>query len=976
MSTQQVVYDVNHALEELARGMEPRRGALSGFAGELQAALAILVAPGEGDHDSDQLRTLTLWRESLRSPHAGPAAIRHFAEVHTPRVDTERLWRHVQAAVATATAAKAAQFTTGACSGELVEYIMDAARILGSKGGPAGAWASPGSGGARQIVDQACEALQGSGWDVTAARAWVSRWLERDGDPDSLARVAMVDVRSREGFIGELRLYALPRGSTPQLVVDPGSALLPIGRTFLGTLEEAWQDASSPPLLWSLAIPAGTEPAVLDGPSASGAIRVAIEALGGGVPDSSCLVLARANRRGDLVHDIGQIGEKLLAAKHAGITRIVTGIGAPEIAEPGLKVVSLPTVRQAVSFVTSREPYVRIDRRFPSFQDFFGMADELEKLVQAADGSRVLVLHGLSGAGKTYLAAQLAGRLAAARWRVVWLEQEGMGLSEFLAEAQRVFADDEYIGSIIGAEEAPDRHKLMRVVDAMSRHCVALFIEDFQRARRSELIPFLERCSKYGEGSLVVLIDNEPPTSWLGSQPVTAYQVSGFNLTDASEYLQQNSPVRWSPEQLEAVYERTDGHALALWAVCQSLDASTPVRDVLAGLLEPNAKGRGELERKLIRGVTETLSAVEFDALHRASVFRVPFSRAVWSELGITPAVGRELETRGRLVTTAAGELRIHPLVRQYCYQSMHDPRRWHAAAGRFYLQWAAAGSSNGGKHADLVEAHYHFLRAGDHASSLIAANMAIRTAHETEPVTSSRLQALVPWLTKVPHSQLAGFPWLLIEQGRLFAAQGREADARAAFLAAIDATGSRPHRPHEPGIGPGAESDVLCMAYYRLGQLALANADALGALGELECALENAHADARMRIRVLGKMIDCLTNLERYDEAASAARTLIGLARDEKDELGYALTLYRTGRIARHRGRFKDAAELFDQSAAAFAELRDDYRRAKSLSRAWHSPDSPGQAARCRRQAEPGDRAQEEDRRCSRAGTRYRLSS
>lgn len=935
MTAQQVVLDVNHALEELALGMQPPRGALSGFAGKLQAALAILAAPGAPDHESDQLKLLTRWRKLLASSLAHPTAIRHFAEVHTTSVDAERLWRHVQAAVATAAAAQAAQFTYPGLTGMagLFECAKDSARLLGSEGGSP-TWPSPDSGAARQIVAETCDALREAGWDETAARAWILRWLDDNGEPDSLGRVAMLDMRSREGFVGELRLYSLPRGPAPALVVDPGSALLPIGRTFLTTLEEAWRDASSPSLMWSLAVPTGTESAVLDGPSGSGAIRVAIEALGGDLPDSSCLVLARANRRGDLVHDIGQIGQKLLAAKRAGITRIVTGIGAPEISEPGLKVLSLPTVRQAVSFVTSREPYVRIDPRFPTFQDFFGMEAELSELVRAAGNSRVLVLHGLSGAGKTYLAAALAERLAAAQRRVVWLEQEGMGLPEFIAEAQRVFTDDQYIGSIIGESEAPDRHKLMRVVDALSQHGVALFIEDFQRARRSELIPFLERCVKYGEGSLVVLIDHEPPASWLGSQPVATYHVFGFNPDDASRYLRENSPVSWSADQLEVLYEKTEGHALALWAVCQWLEASNPVQEIVEGLLEFDAKGRGELERKLIRGVTETLSPVESDALHRASVFRVPFSRAVWPELGITTAVGRELETRGRLVATATGELRIHPLVRQYCYQAMRDPRPWHTAAGRFYLQSAAGGRSNGGKHADLLEAHYHFLRAGEHASSLTAAEMAIRTAHETEPVASNRMQALAPWVSKVPRSQLAGFPWLLIEQGRLLAAQGRESDARTAFLEAIESARDRQHHPDEPGTAP-AEPDVLCLAHYRLGQLSLASAEALGALGELRQALKHTGADTRMRIRVMGKMIDCLTNIERYDEAEAAAVELLALARADRDELGSALTLYRTGRIARHRGRFKDAAELFDESAAMFAALRDDYRRAKSLSRA-----------------------------------------
>ena len=941
MKLEQVVRDVEQALEALSLGSEPRRGTLSGFDSSLYAALSILAAPGSPGLRS-RCELLTRWRELLSSMRAENAAIRHFGTVHGPGVDPARLWRNVLAAISTATAAQLARLAEVDAQARhtVMTHIVDASRLLSAQGGQPVGLADPVvAHTARQLVLEACRALRDAGWEMRAAEMWILRWLGDSPEPDSMARVAMVDVRSQEGFIGDLHFYRIAKSSESQLVVDPASSLLPIGRSFLATLHEAWEHAGSPPLAWSLAVPGGAEAAVLDGNSASGAVRVAIEALGSELADPSTLVLAKATRRGDLIHDdITRMGDKLRAARQAGITRIVTGVGAPQITEPGLKVVTAETVRIAVDFITSREPFVRINRKFPAFQDFFGMESELEELLRQAESSPIIVLHGLSGAGKTYLAAALADRLAEAKWRVVWLEQEGMGLSEFMAEAQRVFTDDQYIGSIVGEADAPDKHKLIRLVEAMAKHHVALFIEDFQRAKRDELVPLLEQCAKYGEGSLVILLDHEPPVGWLGSQPVVSRHVSGFSPADARRYLREHSSTQWSDAQLTAVYRLTDGHALALWAVRQWIEARYEVEDVMAHLLDYDAACRRELERKLIRGVSERLRPVESEALHRASVFRVPFGRSAWACLGVEPDVGRDLENRGRLAVTATGDLRIHPLVRRHCYQAMADPRPWHAAAGRYYLDLPAGVASSGSEVADRLEAHYHFLRAGDQVAALHAAELAIRAAHENEPLASGRLRPLEPWLIGIPLEELAGRPWLLIEQGRLLAAQGNQSAARLAFLAVTEGSRSEP-RPGSHGSGSvtvaGHEPAVLCMAHYWLGKLQLAAADPQAALSELEEALGNTRSEPRMRLRILGKMVDCLTNLEQYDQAKATADELLATADDDTDKLGSALTLYRTGRIERHRAHFREAADYFDRSASMFAALHDNYRRAKALTRA-----------------------------------------
>jgi (p)ppGpp synthase/HD superfamily hydrolase/tetratricopeptide (TPR) repeat protein len=925
MPEEQVFLDVDRAIGALALGHEPRRGILSGFTPELYSALSFLVGQSNARFFSDRLDRLLRWREWLGSPRAQAAAGSHFGAAHGTNVDPDRLWRHVRAVVATAAAAQAARSCRDRAEAHevLIPCLAEAAALLGGQGA-AVTGAAEMTGSPHQVVERACRLLQAGGWDITATRLWTIRWLEDPPEPVSLARLAMVDTSRGEGLIGELRLYTLPPGSPQRLVVDLASALLPVGRKFLTTLHEVWDQASSPRLSWSLALPAGIKADELDGPSASGAIRVAMEVIGGDLADSSCLVLGRATQDGRLVHaDIGRLDEKLQAAKQAGITRIVTGAGAPHVAEPGLKVTTVETVREAVAIVTSREPYVRITQSFPTFQDSFGMSSQLNELSQLAYDNRVLVLHGLSGAGKTYLAAGLAARLAADR-QVAWLEQEGMGLADFLAEVQRIFTQDQYLSSIVGYAEIPDQHKLLRIVDALASQRVALFVENFQRARRQEFIPFLEQFLKFGDRSVIVLMDHDAPASWAGSHSIKSYPFSGFDRKDADQYLRERSPItKWSDEQLNEVYLRTDGHALALWAICQWLSAHHPLREVLQDLPKFGTAASHELGRKLIRDVSETLKHSEFEALQRASVFRVPFDRTAWADLGISPEVGRELESRGRLVVTSSGELRIHPLVREFWYQAMIDQRPWHAAAARHYVSLASGVRGEAAQVGELVEAHYHFLRAGDHARAIEVADRAVQAVHETEPVASNRLPSLSQWVMELPQKDLAAHPWLLIEQGRLFQAQGRDGASRTAFMHVLNS------------INASSGSAAACVTHYCLAKLFLSVGDARAAITELQKALGEASSDVRMQVRVLGKMIDCFTDLENYSQADSTAQELKSLAKEIGDELGEALTIYRAGRINRRRGQFRHASNEFKDSAKMFAAVRDDYRRAKALARA-----------------------------------------
>lgn len=924
MPEEQVVLDVDRAVEDLSLGHEPSRGMLSGFTPSLYAALSFLCGPADARFGRRRLDRLRRWHGLLGSPRAQAAAGRHFGEVHGTNVEPDRLWRHVRAAVATAAAAQAAQSGQDRADADagLVRWLSEAAVVLGAEG-PAPAGAADLTGSPHQVVEEASRLLRDVGWDMTATRLWTVRWLEDPPEPSSLARVAMVDMGRGDGLIGELRLYALPPGSPQRLVVDPASALLPIGKLFLTTLQEVWEQASSPPLSWSIALPLGAETAELDGPSASGAIRVAMEVIGGDIADSSCLVLGRATKDGRLVHgDIGRLEEKVQAAKHAGITRVVTGDGAPHVAEPGLKVTAVKTVREAVGIVTSREPYVRIAPSFPTFQDSFGIGSQLDELSRLAYDNRVLVLHGISGAGKTYLAAGLAARLASDR-QVVWLEQEAMGPSEFLSEVQHIFTQDQYLSSIVGEAGLPPQQKMLRIVEALASQKVALFIENFQRARRPELIAFLEQFSKFGHPGVIVLMDHDAPASWAGSLPIRSYPFSGFDRADADQYLRERSSIaEWSEEQLEEVHLRTDGHALALWAICQWLSAHYPLSEVLRDLPKFGA-GRHELGRKLIRDVSETLTHSEFVALQRASVFRVPFDRAAWADLEVSPDIGRELESRGRLVVTASGELRIHPLVREFWYQAMADQRPWHAAAANHYIRLASRIPAKSGQVGELMEAHYHFLRAGDHAHAIEVADRAVQAVHEAEPVASNRLPWLSQWVMDLPQKELVRHPFLLIEQGRLLQARSDETSSRAAFELAIRS------------LNPDSGSAAMCVAHYCLAKLCLSGGDARAATVELQKALRDASSDVRMRVRVLGKMIDCLTDLENYTEAEATAQELRSLARRIGDDLGEALTIYRTGRINRHRGQFRDASEEFVLAAGKFAELRDDYRRAKAQARA-----------------------------------------
>jgi tetratricopeptide (TPR) repeat protein len=369
--------------------------------------------------------------------------------------------------------------------------------------------------------------------------------------------------------------------------------------------------------------------------------------------------------------------------------------------------------------VKEKRRYVDYSDRKPAVRTFFGREEEIARLHEfmGSEETRLAVVHGIAGIGKTTLLAKFAQEVRDVTnlfWYKIheWVTLKIMlsPMAEFLSQLgkkgmERYLAQTENpcVGEVCAILEED-----MSNVDAL------IVIDDIQKSDPGviEFLTALVSILPMLGGTRIVVSSREIPSfynrSEIASGIIEELSLEGLDRESAIEML----TVRSIPDrEAKTIYQATNDHPLFL----QLID-------------DPRSFLGKDVRMFIEQEVYLRLDITERRILEIASVFRYPVMMDAFftMEEELEKTVGRRLVDRGyddfmvdydaidgllskSLLQESVGRsIGMHDLIREFFYSRLRPKQRrsLHWAASKYYLEDSSAPA--------YVEALYHSLRAND----------------------------------------------------------------------------------------------------------------------------------------------------------------------------------------------------------------------------------------------------------------------
>lgn len=579
----------------------------------------------------------------------------------------------------------------------------------------------------------------------------------------------------------------------------------------------------------------------------------------------------------------------------------------------------------------------------PDYSNFFGRKDELAEFEQVVKENRVVMLSGVAGVGKDYLAAELAKKLRQQNYQVLWFEEEPT-LDNFLALL------NDHLKSIgeLGFEKAYAENKITQINNKItillqvinnSSYDFVIFIRNFGRyigentpESNSDIQDLIQRFSEFGGNrQKIVLIYRDSDNTLhniLGCtliSKIKKWDLPKFNDNDLREYFhkQLSYSLDYCSDNLDKIISVTSGIPIFVDSainIIKSYQNSSYLPENLENLMQDRSI------KSLLKEVSQTLTDKQNEYLHRLSIFRIPFQHQVCQYLSIPNSVLEALVKKKLIAPIDCNSHEINRIYQEFWWQeyaNKEQDKTWHEKAARYYLQLAKELRLDREYRQIYLEASYHYRVIQNDELAAQAVNDLVGRIHREECLPSEKLPGITQWLLALDTDILNNKSWLLLEKGRKLKKKDQLQDADQIFQQVYDL-----FEQQKEQLG------MSVALYYRAKILARSKPQqALILLNKsLDIATTTNHI--KMQIRILCKLISCYTDLGKYDNAKEVANEAEKLAHIYNDKIGYALILYRKGSCERKQSNFNEAEELYHQSAISFEDLGDKYKSSKSWSR------------------------------------------
>ncbi len=333
----------------------------------------------------------------------------------------------------------------------------------------------------------------------------------------------------------------------------------------------------------------------------------------------------------------------------------------------------------------------------PEVHGFVGREEEMELL----ENSPIVVIEGIAGIGKTYLAARYVQKAREEGKKIFWHTFTEIDSFHYLINKLSVFLNNVGYSNLLEyvKQEGKDNRVLLSLVQQGISEDMVLCFDGFQQVRDKNIVA-LFRLLKAFEGKIIITSRERPPFLTISRTDIAEVRLSTLNEMETRDLLHSRG-IPLEDGFLKKAHFRLGGHPLILDIFCEAV-REKKASDVLESLPVES------VEDYLWSEIFEELSEKDRELVECLSMFRVPASTDILNKIYKQQRfwmVLKGLEKR-MLIKRQNGNYVLPSMIREFTYQKVPNKRDLHREIAGRYLEEERPDA--------LLEAMHHFLQAGD----------------------------------------------------------------------------------------------------------------------------------------------------------------------------------------------------------------------------------------------------------------------
>jgi tetratricopeptide (TPR) repeat protein/DNA-binding MarR family transcriptional regulator len=547
----------------------------------------------------------------------------------------------------------------------------------------------------------------------------------------------------------------------------------------------------------------------------------------------------------------------------------------------------------------------------PKIRQFFGRTFELKKMKNwvNSDLSKVIVINGIAGIGKTTLVSRFISQYSKYK-STYWYrchESDTINtiiepISHFLGKFGR-FRTRNYLETkkIVNIVEISD------ILEEEFKNINAVFVfDDFHKVNRTiiQLFSIIFRTIENIPGIKLIVLSRRLTPFYDArdisiKKMVVEFQLEGLDKKSSKELLGSIKLAKLDDTGFDAIYESTSGHPLAL--------------ELLTSFSELGRKS--DFSRFLEDEIFAELTPDQKNILNLASVYRYPVElQALFTDGTGTYEDLSELIRRSLIYKLANDQYDLHDLVREFIYKRFTEAQKieYHTAANRYYTNQTGSEAK--------IERLFHLLSATEFKA---AASLAVDEGQNLISEGHLELEYLLEEI-KSRNLPIATWSEILILKGDLAVAKG---DLNNAF--------SHYDKSLQIMIKAGKES-VSAKIYRKMAVLFSYQNNWEKAIELYEKALRifEKNRDLKELAKIYNNLALAYYNKEDHNKTLDFYQKSIEILTRLNEPKGIAITYNNLGNIYEKKRMYAKALEYYEKSLEIAKASNDKFGMAAANSK------------------------------------------